>query len=383
MGRVRVSPKGLIGETVCRSLAGGRISEAHYASKVLISLDAARTTPTNSTMVISEEKRLKMVELRGRGFSHVEISTQLGVGKATVQRWLARFDETGLMKTKPKSGRPHCTSAQEDAALCTLALENPTFSAPRLILARDESAPSVSTSTVRRILHRAGLRQKVAKAREAALCTERVQQLRLNWAESIEYDWTGWSDRTCYVDECTFSTFYSYRQQVWVSREHRGRVQRLHRRPGRCSISVFGGVCGDQLLPLYIVSKSFTSAQCADVLSLVYWPVMNELTGGEEFKIQMDNAKTHRGYAVVQARLDSEFGDSIMFQPPYSPDLNPVEHVSARMKRILRRRVYGNKDQLRRAVLKAWDEVSRDRQFLARLTSSMPRRLNAGGPTRY
>jgi len=58
------------------------------------------------------------------------------------------------------------------------------------------------------------------------------------------------------------------------------------------------------------------------------------------------------------------------------------------MKLILRDRGFSSEQQLRLGVPQAWEVAGRDREFLARLTGSMPRRLNAvieadGGPTRY
>lgn len=82
------------------------------------------------------------------------------------------------------------------------------------------------------------------------------------------------------------------------------------------------------------------------------------------------------------------FASAVVFQPPYSPDLNPIEHVWARIKKMLAGRIMLTTPSLTRAVLEAWREISEDRQFLHSLCASMPRRLTAvidadGGPTRY
>jgi len=60
----------------------------------------------------------------------------------------------------------------------------------------------------------------------------------------------------------------------------------------------------------------------------------------------------------------------------------------ARMKRVLRERVFNSIGSLRAAVREAWEATARDSQFLRALTQSMPRRLNAvveadGRPTRF
>jgi len=74
--------------------------------------------------------------------------------------------------------------------------------------------------------------------------------------------------------------------------------------------------------------------------------------------------------------------------PPYSPDLNPTEHVWAWMKDYVQKN-YPRKlsrAQLEQAVYQAWDAVPES--FLDNLIESMPRRVNSvhmsgGGHSRY
>ena len=49
----------------------------------------------------------------------------------------------------------------------------------------------------------------------------------------------------------------------------------------------------------------------------------------------MDNLGSHRGPAVRKAIRDA--GAKLLFLPPYSPDLNPIEQVFAKLKTLLRK----------------------------------------------
>ena len=51
--------------------------------------------------------------------------------------------------------------------------------------------------------------------------------------------------------------------------------------------------------------------------------------------VVMDNLGSHKGKAVRQAIRDA--GAKLFFLPPYSPDLNPIEQVFAKLKLLLRK----------------------------------------------
>lgn len=51
--------------------------------------------------------------------------------------------------------------------------------------------------------------------------------------------------------------------------------------------------------------------------------------------VVMDNLASHKGRAVRQAIRGA--GAKLFFLPPYSPDLNPIEQVFAKLKHLLRK----------------------------------------------
>lgn len=57
----------------------------------------------------------------------------------------------------------------------------------------------------------------------------------------------------------------------------------------------------------------------------------------------MDNLSSHKSQAVKQAIRGA--GARLFFLPPYSPDLNPIEQVFAKLKRLLRKAKERSKTQ--------------------------------------
>jgi transposase len=72
--------------------------------------------------------------------------------------------------------------------------------------------------------------------------------------------------------------------------------------------------------------------------------------------IILDNFSTHKT-AKVKAALE-KIGLTILYLPPYSPDLNPVEHAWSKLKSILKSIKARTRDELDAAVAKAIRSIS-------------------------
>ncbi len=64
----------------------------------------------------------------------------------------------------------------------------------------------------------------------------------------------------------------------------------------------------------------------------------------------MDNLSSHKSDAVKDAI--EKAGAELLFLPPYSPDLNPIEQVFAKLKHLLRRAA-------KRTIEDLWQEIGR------------------------
>ncbi len=76
--------------------------------------------------------------------------------------------------------------------------------------------------------------------------------------------------------------------------------------------------------------------------------LLRELAPGDI--VVMDNLASHKSDAVRESI--EQAGAELLFLPPYSPDLNPIEQVFAKLKHLLRKAA-------KRTVQDLWDEIGR------------------------
>lgn len=74
--------------------------------------------------------------------------------------------------------------------------------------------------------------------------------------------------------------------------------------------------------------------------------------------VVMDNLSSHK-VAGVREAIEAA-GATVRYLPPYSPDLNPIEMIFAKLKALLRKIAARTKDALTDAVGRVVDMISSD-----------------------
>ena len=72
--------------------------------------------------------------------------------------------------------------------------------------------------------------------------------------------------------------------------------------------------------------------------------------------VVMDNLSAHKSKTIQ--KLFDDVGIELHYQPPYSPDLNPIELMWSKVKNSLRTAKARTQDQLYTAIAKALEEIS-------------------------
>lgn len=118
-----------------------------------------------------------------------------------------------------------------------------------------------------------------------------------------------------------------------------------------CSMTMIGAVALDGWRGFVTID----AATDGDVfLAYVEQQLVPQLRPGDI--VVMDNLNSHKGPAVIAAIRAAQA--EVLFLPPYSPDLNPIEKAWAKLKDILRRVPTLTRDAFDSAVAYAMDCIS-------------------------
>jgi transposase len=72
----------------------------------------------------------------------------------------------------------------------------------------------------------------------------------------------------------------------------------------------------------------------------------------------MDNLFSHKAVAAVQAI--EAVGATVVYLPPYSPDLNPIENIFSKVKQLIRGLRPRSLKQIVEATLKVLQKITSD-----------------------
>lgn len=135
---------------------------------------------------------------------------------------------------------------------------------------------------------------------------------------------------------------------------------------------------------LAVVKTTVNSRIYIDILDHFLIPSIDNAFGDEDIVFQDDNASCHRAKCVRDFLADRQI--ATMDWPANSPDLNPIENMWWKLKKLVQAKSPLCKEDLIIAIRKCWKELNID--YCQSLITSMPARIKAvikarGGVTKY
>ena len=143
-----------------------------------------------------------------------------------------------------------------------------------------------------------------------------------------------------FLDETATATDMTTRHG-WGPRDRRlvGKAPAGH----RCTTTLVAGLRSTGIVAPLVISGALSGE---DFLAYLRHSLAPSLSPGDV--VVMDNLPAHKVAGVEQA-IEAA-GASVLYLPPYSPDLNPIEQVFAKIKTLLRKAEPRTKDTLWRTI---------------------------------
>ena len=276
---------------------------------------------------LTDAEMARGVGMLEAGLSQRQVAQALNVNQSVISRMWNRYQTTGNVSRRHSGGRTRITTLREDRFLVMQASRHPFWTATQLQNdLQHVNGARISTETVRRRLHEAGLRSRVAAIRIPL--TQQHRQARLTWAQQHATctiaDWTP----VLFTDESRFCLdMTDRRQRVWRRRNQRflnAHIAQLDRYGGG-SLMVWAGISVQGKTDFHVLQNgTLTAVRYRDeILDPIVRPYAGAI--GPHFILMDDNARPHRAHLVDQY-LDNESIERMEW-PSRSPDLNPIEHV--------------------------------------------------------
>lgn len=326
-----------------------------------------------------------VVKLSREGKTSREISVLLSIGKTTVNNIINKFETTGSVADRPRSGRPRKTSVRVDRLLRKKSLIDVRKSAGMIAQElRDENLADVSRITVSRRLRDIGLFGRIGVKKP--LISKKNQRARLQFAENHK-DWTvqDWK-KVLFSDESKFKLFGSDGKQ-YVRRPVGARYDCKYQIPtvkhGGGGVMVWGAFSYEGLGPLVEIEGVMDRFVYKDILDKQMLPhAKDNMPPGWIF--QHDNDPKHASKIVSQYLSAKKV--QVLEWPAQSPDLNPIEHLWDELGRRVANKKHSNKRDLFKTLSEEWKKIPRD--VIIHLIESMPRRcaaviISKGMATKY
>ena len=333
------------------------------------------------------ELRNNIIQLRNEGLSFAQIASKLNTSTSVVQyhcpsslRQLATI----------KKGRKRILTDRDERLVVRKIVSGQLKNAVegQMMLSKGLSI-KLSAETVRRSLRRNGLKS-IKKPKKPLLNAKHMEE-RYKFALAHK-DWTkeDWR-RVVWSDETKINRFGSD-GITWGWKKEGESLQPHHVRPtlkhGGGSIMVWGCITSEGPGYLTRIDVNMTSNVYCEILndelrkSIDYYDL-------DESKLhfQHDNDPKHTSKKTAEELRKFQF--QVLPWPSQSPDLNPIEHIWA----LLKRRLVSDYEDPPSGILELWDRVeevwnSITKEECLQVIDSMPDRIRAvidakGGYTKY
>lgn len=337
-------------------------------------------SPSKTYRKYTDEERDQFILLLDKGTdeSISSLAARVGIKVRTAQEWARQYKVLGTLEVpapkprgraaKPKLGEPHKNF------LTSFVDENPSAVLGEMLdaLSSNFAGLTVSKTTMYRFLtDECSFSFKLARKDPVERNSTQLIERRYDFAAKVKEMKIDYLKDCVFIDEAAFH-YNLKRSQGWA---RKGKIPVVETPSTRAqSKTVLGAICFKGIVQLTL-RKPFTLAErkkrkitgesAVDVaggtttghFKQFLLNVMDELDQDAEFSgvyLVMDNASIHKNESIQ--RIVMSRGYKVLYLPPYSPELNPIEQFWHQLKSKVKRMELG-KDTLDDRVAEAAERI--------------------------
>jgi transposase len=332
---------------------------------------------------LSPFQRGQIIGAAKLGCTTTEISTALNHPPSTIRTTISRDEIRNDGESNLREGRPNALTIRQERIVIRFVRTHPKYTYAQVLLALGFD---VHVSTLKRVLKKYGISNWKAKRRP--YLSAKDAKARLKWCKERR-NWTieEWAIHM-WSDECSAERgrgkvtewCFGYIKDKW-KREY---IQTYSKEKG-LSVMVWGCFWGAGRSELFILNRDFASKKhgysTASYVEVLDDQLPKCWQPGMVF--MQDNASIHTSRGTTQWFQD--IGIPLLPWPPYSPDLNPIEHVWWHLKKKvvethpeftdLKGKSEEDVERMANALKEAWDSLPKS--LFDSLYKSMPNRIAA------
>ncbi|MBK8839715.1 MAG: IS630 family transposase [Hyphomonadaceae bacterium] len=289
------------------------------------------------TRALSMDLRERAMARLEKGETCRQVAATPQVGVTSVVKWSRRKRDTGsCAPKKPPGPKPYVLKETQRDYIRKRLRDEPHAMLRAIQIELAELGTKVSYGAIWNFVHADGLSFKKTAIADERLRPDVVRR-RKRW-RSIQ-TWID-PDRLVFIDETWVKTNMAP-LRGWSARGKRLNGYAPHRqwktstflaglrRHAITAPFVFEGPINGEIFKTYVADVLVPTLRPGDI-------------------VVMDNLGSHKGRAIRE--LVRKAGARVWFLPPYSPDLNPIEQVFAKLKHMLRK-------AQERTSERAWDRI--------------------------
>lgn len=299
--------------------------------------------------------RAHAILLSAQRYSIVEIAQILGVSYETVEDWFTRWNDKRRdgLRDAPRSGRPPKLDNKDRNVLREIAQQHPQEPAAMLSQLAERTEKTISRGTLRRTLRALGLRWK--RLRRSLRKRRDSEAFALAAAELDEIEHMPQVE-VVYFDEANFSLsgVVSYAWQK-VGERTEMPISGGHRQ----SIQVLGFQTCEGKVRSYVQRSTVRGSSVVAAINDFVRRIRQTTV------LVLDNASPHTCRAVAKhIERWAERGLILYKLPPYSPELNAIEHLWRKLKhQLIPATAWETIDKLAESLMKALKCIGTVRQL--------------------